>query len=518
MTDDQAKAIGIRLRSPVSTRPAYVPADFAGQCRIFPAPAAQGREPILLNPQIKWVLDPATKKGAEKSRQVGWTWSEAYAISRELSQEGARYDQWVSSRDAIMARLFLDDCRNFAAVLENAAKDLGEHVIDPEGNTAHVLQYSTGRRCHSMSSNPDAQAGKRGGRTLDEVGLHPDFRKLWGIAFPGITWGGTIRFFSTHRGTAHYFNQLVLEIRHKGNPKGISLHRCTLQDALDAGLLYKLQRKLPLNDERQHMDEAAYFDWVRAGCADEETFLQEYMCVPSDDASAFLSYELIDGIKYPAGEPWAKTVAELRATTNPLYLGVDIGRVKDLTSIWLNEKVGGVHFTRRRVDLQNTPFEEQERIVYELLALPALRRACIDNTGIGRQFVERAQKRFGTYKVEAVTFTGPVKEELAYPARAAAEDRSARIPDDPAVTAAFRAIRKETTTAGNIRFVAERTASGHADQFWAWALALHAGSTASAPFAYESIGAGSRGADRRAGFAGGHRTHRIARHTRRPLV
>ena len=33
---------------------------------------------------------------------------------------------------------------------------------------------------------------------------------------------------------------------------------------------------------------------------------------------------------------------------------------------------------------------------------------------IGRQFTERAQKRFGTYKVEGIHFTGPVKEELAY--------------------------------------------------------------------------------------------------------
>jgi phage FluMu gp28-like protein len=41
------------------------------------------------------------------------------------------------------------------------------------------------------------------------------------------------------------------------------------------------------------MDEAAYFDFVRAGCADEESFQQEYMCVPGDDDKAFLEYDLI---------------------------------------------------------------------------------------------------------------------------------------------------------------------------------------------------------------------------------
>lgn len=473
MTDEQAKSLGIELFAPVRERPAYVPATFVGRCKIFPAPVA-GKEPLLLNPQKKWVLDPALKKGCEKSRQVGWTWSEGYSISRQLSAQGARYDHWVSSRDEIMARLFLDDVRGFASILNVAAEDLGERVIDPDGNTAHVLGFSSGRRVHSMSSNPDSQAGKRGGRTLDEVGLHKDFRKLWAIAFPGITWGGGISFFSTHRGSAHYFNQLIIEIRHKGNPKGISLHRVTLEDALNAGLLYKLQKKLPPEDERQGMDETDYFNWVRAGCADEETFLQEYMCVPSDDASAFMSYELIDGIKYKPTDRWEKSLAELAACGNPLYLGGDIGRVNDLTCFWVNEAVSNVHFTRHLVRLQNTPFDEQERRLYELLALPNLRRACIDNTGIGRQLVERAQKRFGTYKVEAVTFTAAVKEELAYPARAAAEDKSARIPDDNKITASFRSIRKETTAAGNIRFVAESTAAGHADEFWAWALALHA--------------------------------------------
>ena len=100
--------------------------------------------------------------------------------------------------------------------------------------------------------------------------------------------------FSTHRGTANFFNQLILEARHKGNPKKFSLHRVTLQDALDQGFLFKLQQKLPEDDERLGMDEADYFNYIRAGSADEESFQQEFCCVASDDATAFLTYELLD--------------------------------------------------------------------------------------------------------------------------------------------------------------------------------------------------------------------------------
>jgi phage FluMu gp28-like protein len=287
---------------------------------------------------------------------------------------------------------------------------------------------------------------------------------------PGVTWGGFIWLFSTHRGSANYFNQLIQEARHKGNPKGWRVYRVTLQDALDCGFLYKLQGKLAAanpEDKRLGMDEAAYFDFVRSKAADEETFAQEYLCVPSDDASAFIPYDLLDGCKYPATVAWSEI------GTGPLYLGVDIGRVRDLTVFWLCEEVSGTLFTRRLVRMQNETFDAQEKAFYELMELPNVRRACIDQTGIGRQFAERAAKRYGG-RAEGVNFTGPVKESLAYPLKAAMEDRTFKIPDDPKVVAAFRAIRKETTSAGNIRFVGERTADGHADEFWAAALALHA--------------------------------------------
>lgn len=444
------------------------------------------RDALLLPYQTRWVLDNARLKIAEKSRQIGWSWASAYGLDRKKSQAEARLDGWVSSRDDIQARLFLEDCKEFAQVLHVGAQDLGERVVDDKGNTAYTLAFANGLRIHSMSSNPDAQAGKRGDRVLDEFALHPDPRKLYSIAYPGITWGGSLEIFSTHRGTANFFNQLVVEARHKGNPKKFSLHRVTLQDALDQGFLYKLQSKLPENDPILEMDEPEYFDFIKGGCADEETFAQEYMCVPSDDASAFLSYELIDGCKYRPGEKWELTLAELSACKDPLYLGGDIARVKDLTVFWIVRAVAGFRPTVHRVALRNVPFEEQERRLYELLELRSLRRACIDNSGLGRQLVERAQKRFGTYKVEAVTFTLAVKEELAYPLKAAFEDRTARIPDDAKIIASHRSVRKETTASGNVRFVAESTEAGHADDFWAHALALHAGKSSASYFAFDA--------------------------------
>lgn len=436
------------------------------------------RDALLLPYQADWVKDASRLKIAEKSRQIGWTWATAYSIVRRKSLKDARQDAWISSRDELQARLFLEDCKHFAGILQIGATDLGEKVIDDAGHSAFVLQFANKLRAHSMSSNPDAQAGKRGDRVLDEFPIHPDPRKLYGIAYYGITWGGSLEIFGTHRGSANYFNELITEIKHKGNPKGFSHHRVTLQDALDQGFLYKLQAKLPQDDPRQLMDEADYFNMVRAESPDEETFMQECMCIPSDDAAAFLSYDLIQGCEYKADENWEKDLLDAKS---PLYIGVDVGRSHDLTVIWVVEKIADVAFTRRLICLANTSFEDQEDQLYRILELPQVRRCCIDNTGIGRQFAERAQKRFGTYKVEPVNFTGPVKEDLAYPVRAAFEDKSLRIPGDLLIRADLRAVKKETTASGNIRFTADRGKNGHADRFWALALALHAGKNVGAP-------------------------------------
>lgn len=434
----------------------------------------------------RWIEDDSRLKLMEKARQVGISWTTAYKADERTAKVGARHDQWVSSRDDLQARLFIEDCKMWAKVLDMAAKDLGEIVIDEKNKiTAYVLQFSSGKRIHSMSSNADAQAGKRGGRILDEFALHPDPRKLWSIAYPGITWGGSMEIISTHRGSHNFFNHLVREIRENGNPKKISLHRITLQDALDQGFLYKLQQALPDDDEQQAMDEAEYFDFVRSGCADEESFQQEYMCNPADDDTAFLEYDLIASCEYGGGEQWEYVLEDLKTAKGLLYAGIDIGRKSDLTVIWVLEKLGDVLYTRMVIELQNMRKSEQEAVFYPIL--PFMQRVCLDYTGLGIGWGDDAQDKFGKYQIECVTFTNAVKEAMAYAFRGAFEDRKIRIPFKPQIRADLRAIAKVTTTAGNIRFAAERTKDGHSDRFWAGALAVSAASDEGSNQHYESL-------------------------------
>jgi phage FluMu gp28-like protein len=225
-----------------------------------------------------------------------------------------------------------------------------------------------------MSSNPDAQAGKAGDRVLDEFALSVDPRRLYQISFPGISWGGQMQIFSTHRGSFNYFNELVREITERNNPKGFSFHRVSLEDALSQGFLFKLQQKLPPDDERLAMDETDYFNFMRAGAGDEESFLQEFCCTPADDNTAFLPYDLIAGCEYKANESWQTDLLDCK---NPIYIGVDVGREHDLTVIWVVEKINDIHFTRRVVEMSRQTLTRRT-CPYELLSLPMVRRCCID--------------------------------------------------------------------------------------------------------------------------------------------
>ena len=218
------------------------------------------------------------------------------------------------------------------------------------------------------------------------------------------------------------------------------------------------------------MDEAAYFDWVKGGAADEESFLQEYMCQPADDDAAFLEYDLIAGCEYPAEIDWSLCEG------GELYAGVDIGRKRDLTVIWILEKLGDVLYTRYLLTLKNMSKAEQEKALWPLMQ--RCRRTCMDATGLGIGWADDAKLKFGEYAVEAVTFSTRVKEALAYPVRSRFEAKTLRIPYDQHIRADLRSVTKQVTASGNIRFTAERTPDGHADRFWALALAIEAASGA----------------------------------------
>lgn len=416
--------------------------------------------------QADYIRDGSLLVIVEKGRQIGLSYAASYKAVRLAAPKDARLDVWVMSRDEIQAKQFLLYCKRWARVLKFAAEDLGEVVIDNDKNiTAHVLKFSSGVCIYCISSNPDAIVGKSGHVILDEFALHKDQRGLYAVAKPVTQWGGTLTIISTHRGSQTVFNEIITDIKERGNKMGWSLHTIPIQTAVDQGIVERINAATGRDESRE-----AWLKRQRAECLDEEQWLQEYCCIPADESTAFITYEMITACEDDSAD---KDFAYLEKCTGLIYIGWDVARTTDLSVIDMEEKVGDVFWQRMRLEMHGKSFAEQEFELSRLMRLPNVRRCCIDSTGLGMQLAENAVRRYGS-RCEAVRFSNTVKEELAFPLRAAHEDRTLRYPKSDKLRADLRGIKKETTKSGNIRFVGE-AADSHCDRFWAKALAIHAG-------------------------------------------
>jgi len=419
--------------------------------------------------QQRWLDDDAKIKIWEKSRRIGATYVQSYEDVRDCVSKKVPA-VWFSSADESAAREYIAYCEQWTKLFHIAAKPLGNIVIDSEKDIkAFVIEFSNGTKIHALSSNPKGFRSKGGKVVLDEYAHHDSQDELWKAARPCVTWGFPLRILSTHNGKNCRYFKFIEEVK-KGKLKW-NLHSTPIQLAVNEGLVDKILGKTASIEEKQN-----WLDEQRSNCFDEYTWLQEYCCEAIDETTAFLTYELILSCELD------NLYRELEELTGDLFVGMDIGRKKDLSVIWILEKLGNVKYSRIVKIMAKTPFHIQEEVLSNILKHKNLRRCCIDSTGLGMQLAETAQRKFGQYRVEAVTFTNRVKEELAYNLRTNFEDRTVYIPSEHEIREDLHSIRKIVTTAGNIRFDADKSeASGHADRFWALALALHAAGGNSGP-------------------------------------
>jgi len=421
--------------------------------------------------QIRWLQDNSQIKIWEKSRRIGATYVQAYEDVRDVVLKKVPA-VWFSSADESAAKEYILYCAQWAKLFDKGARDLGEEVLESDKSIkTFTIEFTNGSRINALSSNPKAFRSKGGKVVLDEFAFHNDSIALWKAAKPVITWGFPLRILSTHHGKQTLFYKFIESI--KSGKLNWSLHTTTIFDAVEQGLVDKIYKRKTTKQERDK--------WLKEqeeNSFDRTTWLEEYCCTPVDEATSFLSYEQIFSIERD------KILIDNFAShdSGNLFIGVDIGRKKDLTVIWIIEEIEKFLFTRKVIELERAPFKQQKEILFTYLSLPKFRRACIDATGLGMQLAEEAQDRFGRYRVEPITFTGKVKEELAYNLLRLIEDRQIFIPPDKNIREDLHSVRKITTASNNIRFdVQQSEVSGHADRFWALALCCYAAKDSSAP-------------------------------------
>ena len=366
------------------------------------------------------------------------------------------------------------------------------------------IVFPNDSRIIGLPANPYTARGHSAHILLDEFAFHRDSRQIWKALFPTVTRGFRIRIISTFLGRANRFYELFYssptlqrftgaEHEYAGDRGGWSKHFVNVYQAVQMGLVLKDDEGNPIEPED-----------LRLALNDEEAWGEEFECIPNDEAHSFLSHDLISTVEDVriTGEPdWVELLTaramELYSThvqtherveppahimsglsfLGELYMGFDVGRKRDLSVVWLDQKIGEILSAVAVIELRQMPFLAQELIVHSIMMHPRFRRGCIDETGLGAQIAEGCVNRFGAYRAEPVTFTQASKEALAGDLKKNFEDRKSAIPADPTIRRSLHSVKRIPTSTGHFRFDADRSElTGHADHFWAKALCVQAAS------------------------------------------
>jgi phage FluMu gp28-like protein len=395
----------------------------------------------LLGYQKKWLSDESRFKIGMFARQTGKT----FTNTLELVQDGIREKKrWVIlSRGERQAKEAMDAGVKVHLEVYKQAFEYLEYEFDAK-NKALECVLPNGSRITALPANPDTARGFSANVLLDEFAFHADSHKIWRALFPVISAGHKLRIVSTPNGKSGKFYELMT-----GNDPVWSRHVIDIYQAVEQGLDRNIEE-------------------LRNAMNDPDAWATEYELQWLDSASAWLDYDLINCAETP------NCLGNSLNPDNPHYLGWDVARRRDLSVLWVSELVGDVLWTRDISAMRRASFASQIEQFEYLMRNRNIKRACIDQTGMGEVLVEQMIKKYGS-RVEGVLFTAGVKQDLSVSIKQRFEDGRYRIPIDRDIRDSLHSIKRLQTSAGNFRFDAERSEStGHADYYWAMCLANHA--------------------------------------------
>ena len=431
----------------------------------------------LLKYQLKYVWNDAKILGVEKGRQQGITWASAPRILRRILTSKGPEDHFWISRDEFTAKQFLQDVIqwiNYIDILGNHGKEFKQSMVDMAGVQTMKITFDCGSNIFVMSSSVNAIAGKRGHIYIDEAALHKDFQQLFDIAKPATRWGYTLTFFSTHRSKQNYFFKLIEQIKKGEIPEAEALS-ITLVDALNDGYLNTLNDKNLLVGKKQYKNNQEFFDEEKAQASSEEMFLQENMCIPADaDSTQAVKEDDLTKVMFPQMDLFCSPQVGKR-----YYAGIDIGRNRDLSVIWICEDISTskqpMLVTRYIETMSQTEFSKQEKFFVETLSRWKPRHCMIDGTNTGAMIAENLEKRFGfceSVKITAVTRPKFISDLVAFIRR---DPTALKVPNSNEIWEDFLSVERYINKYGKEDFfIPAHTgrSNSHGDRFMAMTLCL----------------------------------------------
>ena len=406
---------------------------------------------LLLPYQRAWVQDSARFKIWLKSRQIGGSLAAAFEVVADAIETGG--DWVILSAGERQALEFMDKVNRAASIFCDAVSYSSGREYRPEIQKSQ-LRFPNGARVLALPANPSTARGYSANLILDEFAFHENPEEIWRAVYPIISnplrGALKLRVIATPAGRNNKYFDLW------EHAPAFSRHQTTVYDAVAQGL-------------------ALNIDELRANLADPDGWAQEFECQFMEHSSQVFPADVVKACE--------STDASLDASADQfstdlrprpvLFVGIDVGRKRDLTVAWTLERIhGGTLVTREVLVLDRVPFPQQEAILLPRVMAAAF--TAIDATGIGGPVSEHLAASLDDTRLEGVTFTGDRKRELFERLKKALQARAVALPSAAVIRDDLGSMQRIVSPGGTIRYTAARTADGHADRSTALALAVHA--------------------------------------------
>jgi phage FluMu gp28-like protein len=199
-----------------------------------------------------------------------------------------------------------------------------------------------------------------------------------------------------------------------------------------------------------------------------EDFQQELEARFVDESYSFYPYDLIlpctsDRLQH------CDDFTDVPVPEGRIVAGFDVGRTRDRSELAVFEDRGGRHICRLLRSYNQVPFSEQAADLCRLLETLPVARLSVDRSGIGMNLAENLSRDYPQVVPEA--FSNESKERWATDFKILLQRRDVELPRDRGLVGQIHSIKRRVLPSGKVAFDAERTSRGHADRFWAIALA-----------------------------------------------
>ena len=426
-------------------------------------------EPIAFEPyQLAFLSSSSKYRWVEKSRQVGFSFLFACeAVARCHLRD---------AHSSIMVSYNLEDAKEKVNYARQLAEELPlafrKKIVTDSKTELGFVSNSAARGVSRIISNPSkAPRGKKGDLYLDELAHYGNDREVYkGSTALILRSRGQLTGCSSPLGRRGVFWEIARQEMRQYKaywrqqvPWWLCSFFCTdVPRAANEAMAMSTEERVRAFGTKDIQDQ---FDSLIV-----EDFQQEFELSYCDESYSFFPYELI--LPCTSDElTVAQDFASLVEPKGRLVAGFDVGRKRDLSELAIFEDVDGKKQCRFLRSYDKTPFAEQEVELRRMLSMLPIARLSIDQNGLGMHLAENLRRDFPNVVPE--TFTNESKETWANDFKILLQRKDVALPKDRDLVSQIHSVKRRITPSGKAAFEVERdeVGHGHADRFWAVALA-----------------------------------------------